>query len=320
MIKINRIVTLVTALALLIMACGGPAAAEGQTVNILVLASQIGNDAFFPTAAAIVSLHTSEQTVKLISFCIQTQVTAVTRDAGAMSVPINFLSYCDTDEIVKAFENTFGITIDRYLIFKREYESYGTFIDVYNLFCPVTLDIPQEVMGDGEYSPINWQLQSIADVLGVDYAPVTQTGTQELDAMKVISYIAAYPAIDWDNVDWIAGTMEDYILWDFKVRAMLAAAKPKAAQMDSDAVRTLCTLITDGQETDITADDIAAWSQIPFAFADDAYLTVPGFESAEVRDFDASPLTEPGMFGHRIMAYDSGAITESIQNFVYGQN
>ena len=64
-----------------------------------------------------------------------------------MSVPINFLSYCDTDEIVKAFENTFGITIDRYLIFKREYESYGTFIDVYNLFCPMTLDVPQEVMG-----------------------------------------------------------------------------------------------------------------------------------------------------------------------------
>ena len=49
MTKINRIVTLVTALALLIMACGGPAAAEGQTVNILVLASQIGNDTFFPT-------------------------------------------------------------------------------------------------------------------------------------------------------------------------------------------------------------------------------------------------------------------------------
>ena len=109
-----------------------------------------------------------------------------------------------------------------------------------------------------EYSPINWQLQSIADVLGADYTPVTQTGTQELDAMKVISYIAAYPAIDWENVDWIAGTMEDYILWDLKVRAMLAAVKPKVAQMDSDAVRTLCTLITDGQETDITADDIGA--------------------------------------------------------------
>ena len=278
----------------------------------------LGDD-FYPTAAAIISLNSEEQTIKVVNFCMQTQITAVTRQAGEMFVPLNFLRFCDVDEIVGAFETTFGIMIDRYLIYRREYDDYKTFFDLYSLFSPMTLDIPETIIGDEAYSPINEYLGLIAGSLGVDYAPIERAGTQELDAMKAISYVSAYPAIDWENMDWIAGTMEDYAIWDSKVRAVLGAVKPMVAHMDSGWLSTFCTLATDGQETNITADDIAAWSGIPFVFAEEAYLTVPGFEGSEVREFDSTALTDPGLFGVRIMVYDTEAAAASIREYIAGQ-
>ncbi|MFH1879299.1 MAG: hypothetical protein ABIK64_00735 [Bacillota bacterium] len=321
--KQMKIVTLIMALIVMLTAFGIPtAAAESQTqiLNILFLVCEGTGKAFTPMMPMIVTLDFEKTSIRVISFYYQTQIDAVTKKGKALSMPMNFLSYCDLPEIVKAYENTFGIPIDRYLVYQYRYGSYEPVVGVFDMLGSVTLDVSGEVLGDEEYTTINGNMKALSKSMKREYTPVTQAGPQALDSLGLIAYYSAIPDRVWASGDRFTMMMEDYKFWDAKNRAVIEALKPIISLMSTGVSHAFLQLITGNQITDITADDIAAWAVIPFNFPDEApYFTAPGFEGVEMRDFDAGALTGVGGYDAKMLSYDNAAMIAHIREFIYGQ-
>lgn len=319
--KILKTTTMITVFVLLLAACGAPAALAGdagQTMNVLLLVCEGSGGSYYVIQPMILTFDFSENSVRVINFYYQTQVYAVTKKGESLSMPINFFAYCDTAEIVKAFENTYGIPIDRYVIY--QYGNYKTPGAAFELLCPLTLDIPEEWMGDEEYTTFNGTMKAVSKIMHMDYTKVTQPGPQEIGPVGLVSYYATIPDRIWASGDRFTMMMEDYRYWDAKNLAVLEALRPKIAQMDQDAVLAIWSLMTEGQDTNLTGEDIAAWSQIPFRFPDEAfYFTVPGFEGVEMADFDAGALTGVRGYDAKMLVYDNAAMAQKIRDFIYGQ-
>ncbi|MBN1776770.1 MAG: hypothetical protein JW811_01490 [Clostridiales bacterium] len=316
--KHTKIIALLTALVLLLAAGGVSAAAEGagQTVNILLLACESG----YPISPLIVSLDFEQKTVKVVNFYYQTQINAVTKKGESLSMPMNFLLYCDTEEIVKAYENTFGIPIDRYVIFSYTYGNFQPAIQGFDMLTPVIVDIPEELLGNEQYTTINGNMKPLAGVLNREYTLITQAGPNALDAVGIVSYIGAIPDWVWSSGDRFTMMMEDYKYWDAKYRALIEGLRPNIAAFDHDAALAFWQRMVADQATDITGDDIALWSQTLCNFPEDApYLTIPGFEGVTMQDFDANALT--GVYGYdaKMFAYDGDAISAIIRAFIAGE-
>lgn len=311
-----------TALVILFLTIVAPAATvadSGQTVNILILVGDGTSGTFNPIAPFILSLDGSSQTARVIGFSISTRIAAVTREAGETSISMGYLSHCETGEIVKAYETTFGIPIDRYLFLAYQYGSFESLVGALDMLCPVTLDIPEILMGDTQFTTVNGNMPMFAEAMNREYTLVAGAQAQELDTVGFISYFAAAPSININTVDWIVYPMDSYRLWDMKCQAALKAFIPRISRMDQAEVLAFWTLITDGQDTDITADDIGRWSAIPYSFPADCYLSVPGFENAKAQEFDASAFTSYNFFPQMLLAYDSEAVISQIHTFISGE-
>jgi hypothetical protein len=316
--KTIRSVTIITALAVLLAACGAQAA--GQTVNILLLDSETEDGGFYMTIPLIVSLDFANHSIRVVHIHNMTEIRAVTREKGELKIPVNALSHCEYSEIVNAFENAFGVTIDRYVNYRFVYGDFGPTLKLMGAFCPITLDIPEELTGDKKYVTVNGYMAEITSYLGTDFTPIMQAGPQELDALSLTAYFGAMPDRLWKSGDQFTMVMEEYKYNDMKYRAVIEGMKTKIAQMDQAEVLAFWHVLTDGQDTDVTAKDIAAWSAVSFNFIDDApYLTVPGFEGVEMTASEASSLPGAGNHHSMMLSYDTAAAAQAVQAFLGGE-
>jgi hypothetical protein len=319
--KILKTTAMITLFVLLLAACGAqaaPAGDAGQTMNLLLLVCEGSGNSYYVIQPMILTFDFLKNSIRVVNFYYQTQIFSVTRKGEALSMPINFFAYCDTAEIVKAFENTYGITVDRYVIYK--YGDYKMPGEAFELLCPLVLDIPEELMGDEEYTTFNGTMKAVSRIMHMDYTKVTQPGPQEIGPVGLVSYYATYPDRIWASGDRFTMMMEDYKYWDAKNLAVLEALKKKIAQMDQESVLTIWSLMTEGQDTNVTGEDIAAWSQIPFRLPDEAfYCTAPGFTGVEMADFDAGALTGVRGYDAKMLVYDNDAMAQKIRDFIYGQ-
>ena len=106
------------------------------------------SDTFYPAAINIITLDSGECKVRVVNFDMGMPIYADTPQAGEGYIPMSFLWTCEPDAIVSAFETTYGIAIDRYLFLSYEYGSFEPMVSLLDILCPITLDIPQELMGD----------------------------------------------------------------------------------------------------------------------------------------------------------------------------
>lgn len=311
-----------TALAMLFGGIGGQTATAddgGDIINILIIVGDETGGAFHPIAPLAVSLDFGRRTVKVINFCIDTRILAVTREIGEAEISMAYLSHCDTEEIVRAYENTFGLHIDRYLLLGYQYGSFAQLVGALDMLCPVTLDIPEILLGNTPFSTVNGNMPMFAGELNREYTLLTGAQAQELDTVGLIAYFAAAPAIDIGTVDWNSYPIESYRLWDAKCRAVLEAVKPAVAQMGREDALAFWTLITQGHETNLTGEDIARWSEVAFTFPDACYLSVPGLEDARAQEFDASAFTSFNLFAQMMLVYDDAAVALRVQAFISGE-
>lgn len=318
-----RSVTVITALMVLLAACGAQAASAedaGQTVNILLMDSETDGDGFFITIPVIVSLDFANHSIRAVHIHNMSQIAAVTREKGELSIPINALSHCEYPEIINAFKNAFGVTIDRYVNYQFVYGDFEPTLKLMGAFCPITLDIPEELTGDKKFVTINGYMQEIVGYLGTDYTPIAQAGPQVLDALSLTAYFGAAPARLWESGDQFTMVMEEYKYNDMKYRAVIGGMKVKIAQMDQAEVLAFWHVLTDGQDTDVTAEDIAAWSAVPFNFIDDEpYLTVPGFEGVEMAASEASSLPGVSNYQAKMLVYDMDEAARRVRDFLSGE-
>jgi hypothetical protein len=325
--KLNKSIAIIMALIVLFAVPGAQAAQAGnesQTVNVLVLASENLGKTFFPIMPMIISLNLTDHSVKVINFYFRTQIFAVTREAGELSIPMSLLPQCDLPEIVKAYENTYGIKIDRYLIYQYKYGSFEPIADVYDLLFPITLEIPEEFLGNAEYTTMNGNMKSLSKSMHREYTQIAQAGPQELGAVGFLAYYSSIPDRVWESGDPLTMAMEDYKLWDMKNRAVIEGLRPIMARMDSNTVLSFLKLFVKDQITDITEEDMAAWSAAwaaaPFSFpVDSPYLTVPGFEGVEIQDGAVGALRGVDAYQCTMLAYDNDAAAQTIQRFIYGE-
>ncbi len=321
--KIMRTIALITALAALLAACGVQAALAahaGQTVNILLMDSETEGDGFFIAIPVIVSLDLSKHSIRAVHIHNMSQISAVTREKGELTIPVNALSHCEYSEIVKAFENAFGVAIDRYINYQFVYGDFEPTLKLMGAFCPITLDIPEELTGDKKYVTVNGYMKEITGYLGTDFPPVTQAGPQVLDALQLTAYFGAMPERLWKSGDQFTMVMEEYKYNDWKYRSVVEAMKTNIARMDQAEVLAFWHVLTDGQDTDVTAEDIAAWSAIPFNFTDaEPYITVPGFEGVEMVKSGAASLPGVGSNQAQMLVYDTGAAARRVKDFLSGQ-
>ena len=321
--KMIRSITIIAALAVLLSAFGiqAVAADTAETVNILAIGSEREGDTFYPTMPMIISLDFATGSVRIVYFHYATQIMAVTRDAGALSIPMKALSYCDYSEIVKAFENAFGIKIDRYMNFQFVYGDHENVFLFLNALCPLTLDIPAELLGDTKYTSVNWYMGELTRGLDIEYTKLTEMTTQTMDAIGLGAYICAAPDRLWKSGDQFTMMMEEYKYQDVKYRAIIEALKSNIAQMDRDAVLAIWRLLLDGQETDITAEDIAAWSEAGLNFIGDTppLLTVPGFEGVEMVESEAKSVLGVRSYYAQMLVYDTAAAAQRVQEFLSGE-
>ncbi|MFH1879295.1 MAG: hypothetical protein ABIK64_00715 [Bacillota bacterium] len=319
--KFQKSVTAVAVLIVLLAACGAQAAAaeaETPTVNILLLASEDTGDSFFPIMPMIVSLDLQNRSVKVINFYFQTQIFATAETGEALSVPMSLLPHCEIPEIVKAYENTYGIPIDRYLIYLYEYGSYEPIADVYDLLFPITLDIPEEFLGSAKYTTINGNMKALSKSMKREYTPIEEAGPHALGSVGFLAYYGAIPDRVWESGDRFTMAMEDYKLWDMKNRAVIEGLRPMIALMDGDTVLSFLKLFIKDQTTDITEEDIARWSLAGLNLAvDSPYLTVPGFEGVEMQTGDAGSLKGISEYQLQMLKYDNEAIAQAIHTFLY---
>lgn len=317
----KKLAAVSAAIVLLFACCAQASAAEpgGQTVNVLVLASETAGDSFFPIMPMLVSLDLAGGTVRVVFFYFQTQIFAQSERYGALSIPMSLLPQCEIPEIVGAYEQTFGVSIDRYLIYRYKYGSYAPAAAIYDLFCPITLDISEELMGSAKYTTVNGNMKALSKSMKREYAPVEQAGPQVLDTVGFLAYYAAIPDRVWESNDPFTMAMEDYKLWDQKNRAVVTALGPVLAAADPALVQTFLQLATKEQLTDITADDVAVWSSMSFRFADAPYFTVPGFEGVEWKEGDADALPGVDSYQARMLSYDTAALSADLYAFLYGE-
>ena len=276
--KTIRMFALIASVVMLFASCIAQAETKNtQILNILFLACEGEGETYYPNAPAILTLDFSKQTIRITKFFSQAQIFAETRQLGELSMPMNFLLYCNTDKIVTAYENTFGISIEKYIIFRYQYYTYKPILEGLDILCPVKLDIPDEVLGDQQYTTTNGNMAALAQTTNREYNPITATGVQDLDAMGIVGYVGATPERIWESGDKFTMMLEDYRYRDAIIQEILEALDPVISKLDRNQVEMLWRLLLAGQETNITLDDIDAWSQISFHFPtdNDAYLTVP---------------------------------------------
>ena len=227
----RKLITAVIVLALLLSVCGAQAAETETTAqheNVLLLLC----DGSYVIGPLILTFDWEKGTVRIIHFCYQAQINAVTKKGEAMDMPITFLLYCEPDEIVKAFETACGIPIEKYIIF--DYSAYQSVIDAFEALGPVTLEVPSEMMGDEEYSSVNGNMRVFANAVNAVYAPLKQAGVQALDELAFLSYIATTPDRIWESGDRFTMMMADYQYQVWKMQAMIEAFRPVISRLDPD--------------------------------------------------------------------------------------
>ena len=160
--------------------------------NLLFIAC----DGDYPIMPFILTMDYNTGNIRFINFYLSTQINAVTKDGSEVSMPMTFLSHCETPEIVKAYENTYGITIDRYIIFKYDTEKT---IEILNKLGPIKLIIPEEFLGDEEHSSINGNMQYYGESLDMEPKPVDGAGEHELDSLGLFSFFHTIPERVWES-------------------------------------------------------------------------------------------------------------------------
>ena len=141
----------------------------------------------------VVSMNLTTQNAKVITFYYETQITAIAANGNTVSISMAMLPNCENEEIANAFTSTFGIPIDRYLIYVYEYGSYQPLLSVLDLLSPVSLEVPEELLGTAQYSTINGYMKTIASANGRTYTPIESAGIYELDAVGFLGYNNAIP-------------------------------------------------------------------------------------------------------------------------------
>lgn len=312
-----------TALAVLLAACAVPAASAetaDEIGNLLMIAGEDMGNTYFPLVIMVFSANFTQKTIKVISFYFETQITAVAKTGETVSIPMSLLPNCETGEIVKAFENTFGIPIDRYLIYTYTYGSYKPIIDVYDRIFPVTIDIPEEILGTAQYTTINGNMKAIAKASKRDYTPIDKAGLHDLDSVGVLAYFSSIPDRISESGDRFTKAMEDYKYWDAKHAALFNGLRPVVGLMSPDTMAMILQMLFSNQATDMTGEDIAKISAAGLNFAaDSGYLTVPGFEGVELQAGDKGSLKGINAYQNMMLAYDSEAIRQQIRAFLYGE-
>jgi len=320
----TRALILACALALLPVGCAAlsPRAARAETAaartadteTILFLICEGTGNSFYPIMPFLLTADRDTGECRFTHFYYMTRIEAVTKKGETVSMPMSFLSYCDTTEIVKAYENTFGIRIDRYLIYKYDYQQV---LDLLDTLCPVTVDVPEEFMGDAEYSTINGNMKAFARQFGREAVPLEHAGEQTLDSLGLFSYFHTIPDRVWAG-DRFDNLMEDYRLWDQKNRTMIAVFKSLAGLMGEDAVAAAFRLMTDGQDTNLTDGDIAAWSAMIANQPEGMmpYFTFPGYDGVEMQDFNAKALTGTAGYDAKMLACGDETTAEALRAFL----
>ena len=319
--RMKRMISAVLAAVLLICCAPAAVAEDMQQVNILLIVGDGTGDTFYPTAVFIVVLDPDTCKIRVVNFDMAAQIYAKPRQAEESWMPMKFLYCCDTDAIVYAFESTFGITIDRYLFVAYEYGSFAPLLPMLDELIsrnPVEVDIPDALMGDEPYTTVNGNMPWIAEAAGRDYTPVTGTQAQALDAVGLVSYFAAYPAVDFETVDWEQYTLDSYALWDEKCAAVFEAIRPAIRKSTPDSSNAFWMMLLDGQQTNITQEDVDDWIWQPFTIGDNAYFSVPG-EHAVPEEFDASALTGANAFPYMMLTGNPQETAAGMQTFMNGE-
>lgn len=318
-----RLILILTALAVLTTAAPAALAEAADSANdirnMLVIAGEDMGDGYFPLLVLVFSADFTEKTIKVINFYYTTQVNAVAKNGEAVSIPMSLLPVCDDTEIVKAFENTFGIPIERYLIYVYKSNSYEPFLDVFDQVDPITVDIPEEVLGTAQHSTVNGNMKAIAGASKREYTPIQSAGLQELNGVGILSYYTAIPARIWASGDTFTNVMEDYKYWDNKNAVLFSALRAIIGMMGPDASAAILRTLLTGQDTDMTDEQIAIISGAGLNFAPGVcYMTVPGFEGVEMVVGDTGTLKGVSTFQKQMLTYDSEAIRQQIHTFLYG--
>lgn len=296
-------------------ATASPTAEPIPPENILFIACEGSEESFFPIMPFILTMDYNTNSIRFTNFYLSTQIDAVTKKGDKISMPMTFLNQCDTEEIVKAYENTYGIKIDRYIIFK--YDNKKT-IEILSELGPIKLFIPEEFLGDKEYTTINGNMEHYGKSLDMEPKPVDESGEQELDSLGLFSFFHTIPERVWESDDRFTNMMEDYRLWDEKNQTVIAALKPLLKLLGEDKVSGLWKLVAQGQDTNITDEDIAKWSKLLVNLPAEKtpYFTVPGFEDVEFADFDAKALTGISGYDVKMLTYDNEKMAEDLQKFI----
>ena len=89
--------------------------------------------------------------------------------------------------------------------------------------------------------------------------------------------------------------------------------------LSPDTVAMLMQMLIDGQETNITHEDIAQWSAAGLNLdADNPIMSAPGLETAAMATADTTGLSI-NTYQNNMLTYDSEVVAQQIQAFLYGE-
>jgi len=281
-------------------------------VNVLIIACE-GKENSFPLNFFLITVDNNTNEVRFTNFFYETQIDAVTTEGEPVSIPMYKLTeLCDMEGIIDAFENMYGIAVDKYLIYRYD---NNMIIDIFKHMCPITVDIPEEYIGSGE-GTLKKSMERYSDSTGEEITPVDAAGEQELGPLALLSYFHTIPEWVYASEDDLTRKMEDYKYWDAKNEYALSVYKPVFELMGEQALTALGQSIMEGQDTNITDDDIAAWAKRLTELPDGKtpYLTIPGFEDIGLEKFEGDPMGSTMM-----LTYDKAEAAEKVQAFVNGE-
>lgn len=317
-----RIILVLTALAVLLTVCVPAALAEtaDDIVNILLIGGEDMGSSYFPLLPLVLSFNLTRQSVKVIYFYYETQIFGTAPSGETVSIPMSLLPNLDTGEVVKAFETTYGIPINRYLIYTYDYGKCTRTLEAFDLLAPLTIDVPGEILGTAQHTTINGNMKALAGANKRDYTAVETAGPQQLDAVGYLAYIFAIPESVWSSGDRLTVAMADYNDADTKNRVAIAALRIVIGMKDEDTIAAFMRKFTEGQETDITEDDIALWSAFSLNLdADNPYMSVPGNEGVALQAGDIGSMTGISSYQNQMLTYDNEAFKQKIHAFLYGE-
>ena len=163
-------------------------------------------------------------------------------------------------------------------------------------------------------------MKAIAGANKRDYTAVETAGPQQLDAVGYLAYIFAIPESVWSSGDRLTVAMADYNDADTKNRVAIAALRIVIGMKDEDTIAAFMRKFTEGQETDITENDIALWSAFSLNLdADNPYMSVPGNEGVALQAGDIGSMTGISSYQNQMLTYDNEAFKQKIHAFLYGE-